>query len=469
MWRGLFWSGFNVFANKGVGIFARLVLALWLAPASFGLVAMVLVFLNLLGLFVDFGLQNVLVQRPRDERSAERYYSVFWFLLVAGFGWMLAFAAVFSSLTVWVFNEARLAEIALLLAPCLLFQSIAVLPEVRLLRRMRFRSIAAAEVASTLSSAVAAIAIAFAGAGVFSLIAQQLIYTALRAVFIWHASNWRPRLHFSWRSLREVQELGGYMLGSRVLTYLGSNIDRLAIGAILGASSLGLYTISYTITENIRAQLSRVISRVMLPVYARMQENFEGIKGHYLSITRVMTLVFFPFLLSLVLFAEPIIELIFSEEWSEATLPTQLLAAGGMMVAISGPAVEVLVGIGRAREVFVISVLNLVMITIPAIWVLTMAYDLVGSATAMLISFSSMRVFCYFALRRYLSIALVDILRATGPAVCAAGSLCAINWIVETVSPIAGISVIASVYLIIIAVCFRQVCWDRLKLANTST
>ncbi len=461
--RGLAWNAVNLVANKGVGILTRLMLARLLVPDYFGLVAMVIVFLSLLGVFIDFGLQNALIQRPRDENSLTRYHSAFWFLLAGGAGWTLFFVLACVPAMVWFYHEPRLLEIAFAMAPSLMFQSVAIVPEVRLTRRLRFKSIAIAEVTSTLVAAGLAIGLALAGAGIHALVAQQVAYAGLRSLLIWYFARWRPRLRFEWASLNDVTSFSSYVLGARVLYFIRTNLDTLVIGALLGATSLGVHTIAYAITENVRAQFARIISRVMLPVYSRMQHDTEMIRPHYLNITRAMTLVFFPLSLSLILFAKPIIETLFSVEWQAAIVPTQLLAAGGMVYALSGPATEVFQGIGRVKALFLISTFNVAVIGFPLMWILTSLYGLVGAAAAMLLSFISMRILSFVVLRRYLFISLSDVLRATGPALVAASLLTALNLLTPNRNLFLGLATILSGFSLTASICYRDALRTWLK------
>lgn len=416
--RGISWNAANVVVTKGLSIFVRLLLARLLAPEHFGLLAMVVVALGLAKIFVDFGMKNALIQRARDAQSTIRYDSSFWFLSGSGAGVTLLFATFGAVFLAWFYEEPDVREIASVMSLSIFLHSLSIVPEVRLIRRLRFRSIVISEVISTITAALLAVGLAyFFAAGVWALVAQQLTSIGMRTAMIWRFSKWRPRLRYSWASLSHIVKFSGYMLGAQIIHFARTNMDSIAIGAMLGATPLGIYSIAYLITENVRMQIAGIISKVMLPVYSQMQERPTEIKPHYLSVTRAMATILFPFLLTIALYADPIISFLFTSTWSDAIVPARILAIAGMVYAISGPAPEVLQGIGKARTVFLISLANVIIVGLPAIWFLTSWYGLAGAAWAMVATFTGMRLFSYFALNNLLEVDLLSTLRASGPAV----------------------------------------------------
>ncbi|TVP72522.1 MAG: hypothetical protein EA339_06500, partial [Rhodobacteraceae bacterium] len=211
--RGVSWNAANLVVNKGMSILVRLLLARLLVPEHFGLVAMVVVVLGLIKIFVDFGLQNALIQRKRDAKSLIRNDSAFWFLLGGGIGWTALFIVAGIPLMIWLYDEPQLRDLALVMGFSILLHSLSIMPTVRLTRRMRFKSQVIAEVVSTVAASVIAIALAFVGAGVWALAAQQLSSGAIKSAMLWRAASWRPRRRFSWASLHDVVGFSGWMLG----------------------------------------------------------------------------------------------------------------------------------------------------------------------------------------------------------------------------------------------------------------
>lgn len=390
---------------------------------------MVLVFQGLIGILIDFGLQGALIQRRRDSHTAIRYHTAFWVLCTGGVAWWALYIFLGVPLMSTLFQDDRVLGVALLIAPCILFQSISLVPEIILTRRLKFDAIAKAEITASVGSSFIAVSSAFLGAGIYALIIQHIIYHGVRALAVFRASKWSPRMRFHFQSIREVMSFSCFMLGSRVLYFIRTNQDTILIGAFLGAAPLGVYSMAYTLTENVRTQIARIISRVMLPIYGRMQDEPSRIGVHYLSITRAMTLAFFPISLTLIFFGRVIIEGLFPDEWLAAIVPTKLLALGGVVYAVSGPAAEVFQGIGRVKELFKISLINVVLIGLPLMLALVYLFGINGAAGAMFISFVSMRIMSYYAMRRYVDVSVSQILLAISPSLTATAIAVCINYV----------------------------------------
>ncbi|MEZ5567021.1 MAG: lipopolysaccharide biosynthesis protein [Halioglobus sp.] len=270
---GLSWNVIGLFVNKGASIIVRLVLARLLVPEDFGVIAMITVVLGLIGILCDFGLKNALIQRSDERAAGSTYDSVFWLLLCGGFFWTALFMIAGIPLMLMVFDESGLVDLALIMGLVIPLQSSVVVPEARLIRDMHFKSLVTAEMASTLSASILAISMAFAGFGVWSLVVHELSANLLRTGLIWRFARWRPTMRFSWEPLRELAGFSRYMLGNQLIHYARTNMDRALIGAILGTASLGVYTLAFMLTETIRSRITGMVSRVMFPVYSRLQHD----------------------------------------------------------------------------------------------------------------------------------------------------------------------------------------------------
>jgi len=416
--KGVSWNAVNLVINKGLSIIVRLLFARFLAPEDFGLFAMVIVFLELIAISSDFGYRNALIQRVRDGDSPLRYSTAFWFLASLGAFWTVVFIFIATPLMVWVYADEKISVIAQAMGFSIFLQCLSIVPEVRLTRLLKYKRLAVCEISASLGANSLAIALAaYLDFGVWSLVAQQLAFSTIRTGLLWKVSGWRPRAVFSTAKLVELSGFSGWVFGTQVVFYARTNLDKLVIGAVLGSEHLGVYTIAYLITENLRSQISRIVSRVMLPVYSKMQSRPQDIGPHYLEVCRAMSFLLFPFLLPIVLYADQIISLLFDSQWAPAAEPAKILAVGGMIFAISGPAPEVLQGIGKARDLFRLSTFVVVTVSAPLTFMLTLTYGVDGAAWAMVLSFVAMRFFSFIALKNYIYIDLTGVVVAALPAV----------------------------------------------------
>lgn len=435
--RGANWTALGAFASKGVAILGKLILAALLLPQHFGMVGMVLVFTQLAKTAADLGLRHSLIQRKRDHATRILYDSAFWFLLVVGVGIVTAMGVIGAPLLVWFYDAPELHSIAVVMSLGVLFQNLQVVPETILARIAGFKAIILSEILGACIGAGTAVALAYNGAGAWSLVAQVLVGTACTTAGMFFAARWLPRFRFSVAPLRAIKQYSSYILGSRALIYLQQNLDYLLIGKLMGAYSLGIYAIAFLLTETLRAHIYWIVSRVVFPVYSRLAGDPQKITSIYCGTVRYMTLTMFPASMLLILYAGEAIPLLFKDAWQEAVQPVRILAVASMVVASTGTAGEVLKAIGKPNVDFSVNLRVTLLVAFPALWLGISLFGVAGAAWAVVLYCLVARVMLYFALHREIGIGILSILAASRPAIvgCLLMLLCSVvlrdvNWII---------------------------------------
>ncbi len=406
----------GLFLNKGLSIVVRLILARLLVPEDFGLIAMITVALGLVGILGDLGLKNALIQRSWKNVVGASYDSAFWLLLCGGFLWMALFMIAGIPLMVLIFDEPRLVDLATIMGLSIPLHSIVVVPEARLIRKMRFKTLVIAELVSTLVASIIAIVLAFMGFGVWALAAQELSANCLRTGLICRLARWRLRRRFSWEHLRELAGFSSYMLGNELIFYTRKNMDKALIGAVLGTASLGIYTLAFMLTETVRSRITGMIGRVMFPAYSRVQADREEVARLYLQVVRYATLATFPVASLMILYAGHLVPMLFGDGWLDAVAPVQILSLASMLFALSGDPSVVLRGIGKPKIAFHIALWNTLIVGFPALFIGTTNFGVNGAAWAVVIHYATSRVAGQYYLRREISVNGASIFRASFPA-----------------------------------------------------
>ena len=325
---GLLWS-----AGAGVGqqvlTFAvTAVLARLLVPTDFGLVATVAVFTGFATLFVDFGLAAALVQRTTlTERHRS---SAFWMNVAAGLGLTLLVAALAPALARF-FNEPRLVALTLVLSLNFVVGSLGIVQSALLQRSMNFRRGAAIQIAAILVGGAIAIAMAVAGYGVWSLIAQLIATTAVRTTLLWASSDWRPHRIVDRDAMRELWRFSGNLAGFTAVNYWARTADNFLIGKFVGAAGLGIYRRAYNLMLLPITQISTVTARVMFPALSRIHQDTRRVKRAYLRAIGIIGLLGFPITAGLFVVARPFILTLYGPKWVAVVPILQILCVAGFM------------------------------------------------------------------------------------------------------------------------------------------
>src|SRR5258708_28697070 len=159
------------YGNGVLQIIAAIVLARLLAPADFGLVAIVTVLTSFAPLLIDFGLGDATAQRSKITQS--QVSSLFW--LSCGIGLAIAVVvAACSPLIAWIYREARLETIALYSAITFVLWGVSNQHLALLRRTMQFGTIAKIQISSTLVGTAIAIFMAVRGYGYWALVLRPI-------------------------------------------------------------------------------------------------------------------------------------------------------------------------------------------------------------------------------------------------------------------------------------------------------
>jgi teichuronic acid exporter len=417
--RGLSWSLVGLAASRALAMGARILLAGLLWPEHFGLFGMIAVGLGLLSSVSDMGLQTALLQR-RGRGKHRLASSVLWSLGALGLGLWALWALVGAPVLGWAYADARLVAPAQVMGALLLIIGLSAAPTAVLIRQRRFDILAIAEFGGVAAGAAIALVLARQGAGVWSLVAQQVAGAALTGLLTWGLSRWQPGLGVDAAALRRLQPFGRAIAGTRLVLFLRTNLDQFFIGVLLGPATLGVYMIAFTFTETLRAQVGLAISRVLLPLYSQRQDDPVVLRNHYLRATRLMPLLLAPMSLAVMLYAETLCNHVLGSAWADAASPMRVLALAGLLHAAGGPAAEVLQGMGRAQLLLGVAVRHLLLIALPSMALFTWWQGVMGAAWAYAIAVIAQRLAMHRVLRDAIGVGASDVWRASGPPIALA-------------------------------------------------
>jgi len=367
-----------------------LVLTRLLTPSDFGLMGMVNVILGLCSLFGDAGISSFIIHKQEDLRDT--LSGIFWINL----GLASALCCVLWLGTPSIAQYYGEREIRLLLplaAPILVLNSLGQPFQGLLERDLRFALLARLEIISTGLGILFAIVLAAFGFGAISFVAGAYANLGARTAGLAWAGRklWRPRSPIRTGVDRMAMSFGFGLLGQRVANYVAANVDFFLIGSFLGAQPLGHYTLAYNIANLPSTRVNAVVSRVLFPTFARIQDDLARLRKGYLKMQELTALVNFPLLFGMVVVAPLAIPLLFGPSWQPAVLLLQILSVVGMGRAVSGTIGPLLLARGRTDLGLKWS-LMVVAIQVPGL----LTGVLIGGVTGVAIAFAFLQTLYVF-------------------------------------------------------------------------
>lgn len=326
--KGTLWSVVQQVGDRGVRLPVLLILAHLLPPQSFGLVALAGVCIEFTDLFLNQGLALAIVQRQRLER--EHLDSAFWgniaFALLLGTA-VFAAAGPLASLL----REPAIEPIVRVLSLGFLFTALSAVQEAKLLREMRFKVLALRSFVGNTTGSLVGIALALAGFGVWSLVAMQLTVQAAGVVLLWSASGWRPRLRFSFRHYRELFAFGVSILGISLMDFFRGRADTFLVGSVLGAATLGYYTVAKNVINGVSAFVNGSVSPVLVSAMSRLQTEPARLEKAVYQSAEVLAFIGWPAFLGIAAVAPELVSTVLGDRWLPSVPILQAFAVGAVV------------------------------------------------------------------------------------------------------------------------------------------
>ena len=329
---GVVWSVVRRWGARVFGFIVLFVLARFLGPEDFGLIALATAFIAFADVFVSGMFTSAIIQR--DKLEPEHLDTAF--LANIGMGLLvIAISFIAAPFIARAASEPMLAPVIRWLSLGLILGAFSNVQSAVLQRDFAYKSLAMRHLAGILAGGVIGIAMAFLGFGVWSLVAQQLITYAVSTVVLWTLSDWRPVLRFHRKHFDELFAFEVNILGSNVLNFFNRRSDDLLIGFFLGPVALGFYSMAYRIVYILTELFVTALSEVAFSSFSRMQGDKDRMKRNFYSATRLSSLFAFPVFIGLVLVSPELVGSFLGEQWTQSIPVLQILAFIGILQSLS--------------------------------------------------------------------------------------------------------------------------------------
>ena len=372
-----------------VTFIVSIVLARLLTPEDYGKVALITIFITIMQVFVDSGLGTALIQKK--EADDIDFSSVFYFNLVVC---LVLYIIMFVSapFIAKFYNDVSLTLIIRVISLTIVISGVKGIQQSYVSKNMLFKRFFYATLGGTIFSAFLGIGLAYFGAGVWAIVAQQLSNTAIDTLILWITVKWRPKKKFSWKRLKSLLSFGWKMLVSAVLDTLYTNIRSLVIGKIYSSSDLAFYNQGSKLPSVIVNNINTSIDSVLLPTIAKEQEDRERVKSMTRRAIKTSTYIMAPLMMGLAFCATPVVNLVLTEKWLPCVPFLQIFCITYMFYPIHTANLNAIKAMGRSDLFLKLEIAKkivglILLLGTMRISVMAMAYSLlVSMITSMIIN-----------------------------------------------------------------------------------
>ncbi|MCG9892948.1 MAG: MOP flippase family protein [Thermosynechococcaceae cyanobacterium MS004] len=360
---GVFWTSISTFTIAVIQFFQLALLARLLEPNDFGLMAMLMVVIGFANAFADMGISNAIIHHQSVSRT--QLSSLYWLNILAGIVVCLLVIAL-SPIIAQFYHEPRLTRLMLWAALIFLITPFGQQFQVLFQKNLKFQLLAVSDVISAIIGFVVSVLAALHGQGVLALIWGQLTTAACRSGLLMFLgwSTWRPSLYLNLRDLGGFVSFGLYQMAERSINYFAWNMDKLLIGRLLGATSLGVYNVAYQLMVRPFMVLNPILTRVAFPVFASIQNDNRRLSRGYIKLSQIIAFANCPIYFCMFALAQPLILLLLGSQWQPAIPVFQILVWLGALYSLGNPLGSLLLAKGRADLGFWINLSGLIVYAI---------------------------------------------------------------------------------------------------------
>lgn len=339
--RGVAWSIGEKIGTMLLQMGVSIVVLRLLLPADFGVVAVLTAFAALALVVVDSGFSQTLIRKA--EPAPEDYKAVFLFNMGAS-------AALYVLLTALAPVAAnyydmpvitRIAPVFFLLVPV---NALCVIQNTIFTRRFSFALLSKVTFASSVVSGCAAVLLALAGCGVWSLVAQRVLQTGVQAVLLWRLSDWRPRATSGWNfgALRAMMPYSFSLLATDLIASFYNKIPQLFIGKIYSAGTLGYFDQAQKLKDLPVTSTMAAVQGVTFPALSKIASDGKKFAESCRQVTMVVAYTMFPMMLGLSAVAHDMFAVLLGEKWMPTVPYFETICLAGLFYPVAMVAYNVL-------------------------------------------------------------------------------------------------------------------------------
>ena len=358
--RSLLMASGDRYVTVVLNLVGMAVLARFLTPDEIGVFAVGATFVMLAELLREFGVSTYLIQEK--ELSAAGIHTSFTVMLLLSLG-LVGLIWVSAEPLATAYGDDRLAPNLRIAGGVLLLAPFSA-PVLALLRReMAFGRLAAVNIAAAVANLTVSVGLAVAGAGHLCM-ALGMLSSAMATVslaWLWRRDHqFRGNVHrFGFSEWRKVLHFGGYASATTVMNTFSANLPQLVIGRLVGFDAVGLYSRALMLCQVPERLILSACVPVMLSAFAEQSRSGGDMRAAYLRGLSFLSALMWPFLLCLVLMADPAVHALLGPQWGPAVPLVRIIGLASLFTFPAALTYPILVGLGHVRDTLVSSLISL--------------------------------------------------------------------------------------------------------------
>jgi len=343
--KGFAWSAVDRFSYLAIQFVLGIVIARLITPEEYGVLGILMVFINVSQVFIDSGLGSALIYKNKIDD--DYLNTTFVFNLSVS---VVLFIVIFflSSIIESYFSLQGLSGYIRVSSLVLITNSLIVVPSSILKIQLNFRTLAISNILSTTISGCLGILAAYYGYGVWALIIQLMSKSICQLLILYLMCKWLPKLSFNKSIFIDLYRYGINIFSASCLTKIVDEGTSFFIGKFLSPYSLGIFTRGAQFSTLPGGTIGGVISVALFPSLSSIKNDNSRFDEVYHKAIEIQAFLCIPALIWLAVMSDPLVRLLITEKWIDVVPVIQILCLSKILFPAAIVTDQVLSAKGRS-------------------------------------------------------------------------------------------------------------------------
>ena len=342
---GFLWRFGERIGAQAVSFVVSLILARLLSPEHYGAIAIVNIFISLANVLVSSGFGNSLIQKKNSDELD--FSTVFYTNLLLSF---VIYVVVYftAPFIAKLYDLAILVPTLRVMGLSLFISALNNVQNAYVSKKMIFKRFFFATIGGTVISAVVGIVMAYAGLGIWALVAQYITNKIVASLVLLVTVQWRPQLQFSFERLKGLFSYGWKLLLSELVNTGYLELRSMVIGVRYTSSDLAYYNKGQSFPKLLAVNINSSLQSVLFPKMANAQDNKDEVKKFTRKAIRVSSFVITPLIIGMALVAKPFVCFLLTEKWLPCVPFLQAYCVFYIFIPVQSACLQVIKSLGRS-------------------------------------------------------------------------------------------------------------------------
>ncbi len=324
-------TGFNLFRDL-LQFGTMLVLVRLLEPAAYGQFGLVT---SVIGFISIFSFNNFIAHTIQVRDEADVHYQDHFTAGAVMAGTMFVVTNLVAFALRWFESYAPVAMLVHVMSATLLLEWPCELRRKMLEREFDWKRLRLLHACGLLASALLAVALAAAGAGVYALLIPGMTVTLPFIYDLFLVQRWRPDWTWSWSNYRAAWRFGLTRIGSGTAVTGRQLVESATLVQVLGYTPLGILNRALGLAQMFCIKFASQLTYATYPILTRLNPNPENIARVNGLVLRIVAWVAIPVAVIFGALAAPVVQVVYGRQWMEVIplLPWTML--WGVLMALA--------------------------------------------------------------------------------------------------------------------------------------